>query len=123
MSATARVMVDPEAVPISVAIRTAAQAAPMLVIQQGALADLAAELGSMDAAAAFLLELAENLNTPIGVNIETGTDTSSTTFLAPPDWTPERLQGWVATRHAELVEQFGEVARVGAAGPSQGELS
>ncbi len=112
MSTTARMMIDPDAVPISAAIRTAAQAAPMLVIQQGALVDLAEELGGMDAAAAFLVDLAENLNTPIGVNLATGADTSSTTFLAPRDWTPERLQGWVVTRHAELVEQFGEVASV-----------
>ena len=112
MSATARVMLDPEAVSISAAIRTAAQAAPMLVIQQRALVDLAEELGGMDAAAGFLLTIAEELDKPIAVNLETGADRSTTTFIAPRHWGEQRLAGWVAARHEELTEQFGDIASV-----------
>ena len=112
MSGTARMLVDPDVVPMAAAIRTAAHAAPMLVIQQGALVELAGELGGMEPATAYLLSLAEELDKPIGVNLETGTDTSSTTFLAPGHWAPARLQGWVAGQHEELTAEFGEVASV-----------
>ena len=113
MSKTARMLVDPEAAPISAVIRTAAQAAPMLVVQQRGLVDLAEELGGMEAAAGFLLMIAEELDRPIGVNLETREGASSTTFLAPGHWAPARLAGWVAGHHAELESEFGEVTRVG----------
>ena len=113
MGATARVMIDPETVSVAVAIRTAAEAVPMLVIQQRALVDLAAELGGMDGAVGFLVDLAGEIGRPLAVNVETGADTSSTAFLAPRSWNAERLQGWVATRHGELEAEFGAVTRVG----------
>jgi len=90
-----------------------ASVAPLFLIGVRALGDLAAELGSMDAAASFLLEIAEANNRPIAVNVETGPDTSSTAFLAPRSWTPERLQGWAAGHHAELEAEFGQIMRVG----------
>ncbi len=110
---TARLLVDPAAVPMTAAIRAAAEAAPCLVLGQGALVDLAAELGGMEAAAGFLLTIAEELDTPIGVNVAMDADRSSTTFLAPGHWATERLSGWVAGHHVELEAEFGEVARAG----------
>ena len=109
MSNTLRVTVDPATVRPSTAIRGAAQAAPCLVLGQGALVDLAAELGGMEAAAAFLLEVAESVGRPIGVNLQQG-DGSQTMFVAPRTWSVTRLQGWVAGHHGELESEFGEIA-------------
>ena len=107
MSTTARMLVDPTAVSMAATIRTAAHAAPCLVIQQHALVDRATELGGMEAAAGFLLTITEELDKPIGVNVAIDADRSSTTFLAPGHWAPERLSGWVAGHHVELEAQFG----------------
>ena len=86
MSTTARMLVDPPTVSIAAAIRTAAHAAPCLVIGQCALVDLAEELDGMEAAAAFLLTIAEELDRPLGVNVQTSEDRSSTSFIAPRHW-------------------------------------
>ena len=115
MSGTLRLSIDPAGVRITDAIRAAAEAAPCLVLGQAALVDLAAELGGMEAAAAYLLSLAEELDRPIGVNLEQG-DGSRTMFVAPRTWRVTRLQGWVAGHHGELEEAFGEVASVRAEG-------
>jgi hypothetical protein len=112
---------DPARVSMAGAIRRMAGAAPLLVITGRALLDLAAELGGMDAAALFLLELVESVNRPVGLNFATGDDTSSTAFVAPRGWTQERLQGWIAGHHAELTDAF-EVSRVRAEGfPAPGD--
>ena len=46
------------------------------------LADLADELGGTDAATRHLLAVAEAVDTPIAVNMETGPDTSCTAVIA-----------------------------------------
>jgi hypothetical protein len=33
-----------------------------------------------------------------------------TVFIPPRHWTPERLAGWIAGRHAALEAQFGPIA-------------
>ena len=112
MSRTLNLQVDPAAVSMAAAIRTAAQGAPALVITSRVLSHLAAELGGHEAAARYLFGLAESIGKPVAVNVDTGTETSSTAFIAPRSWTQERLAGWVAARHEELAEQFGEIAGV-----------
>ena len=108
------VTVDPSALSMAAAIRTAAQASPLLVITSRVLSHLAAELGGHEAAARYLFGLAESIGKPVAVNVDTGAETSSTVFIAPRSWTEERLAGWVAAKHEELAAEFGEVTRVGA---------
>jgi hypothetical protein len=104
---------DPARVSMASAIRATAEAAPLLVLTVRAVRDLVAELGGEEAAVRFLLELAEINDRPIGVNVETGIDRSSTVFIPPRGWTQERLSGWVAAKRDELEAEFGEVVRVG----------
>ena len=114
MTRTMRVTADASKVSMAASIRAVASAAPLFVIGVRALGDLAAELGSMDAATTFLLGVAESLNKPIGVNLPGVDGASKTAFLAPRHWGEERLQGWIAGHHAELEVAFGTVSRVGA---------
>ena len=107
------VTVDPAAVSMAAAIRQAARVAPLLVVKQRAFADLATELGSMEAAVGELLSIAESVNRPVAVNMPTGADASSTVFISPRGWTEERRRGWIGGRHAELEGAFGRVTRLG----------
>ena len=113
MSRTLNLQVDPAGVSMAAAVRQAARVAPLLVVKQRAFADLAAELGSMEAAVGELLSIAESVNRPIAVSVPTGEDMSSTVFISPRGWTEERLVGWVGGHHQELERQFGEVTRMG----------
>ena len=118
MSKSLTVTVDPAAVSMAETLRRMAPIVPLVVVKQAALADLASELGGYEEATRFLADLAHEHGKPIGLNVQTGPDTSSTAFLAPRGWTEERLAGWVGGHHAELGAQFGEVTRVG---PSRAE--
>ena len=105
---TMRITADPGRVSMAAAIRAAAESAPLLTVTHRALASLERELGSMDAAARWLADLAEEIGRPISVNVPTGEDASSTMFIPPKGWGQERLQGWIAGHHAELEAAFGE---------------
>ncbi len=111
MGSTARILAAPAS--MVDAIRAAARAAPMLCLTGRAFADLAAELGGMDTAVTYLLELAESIGKPLGINFETGAETSRTAFIGPRSWPEDKLAGWIAGHHAELEAEFGQVARVG----------
>jgi len=95
MSRTLHITADPAAVSMAASIRAMASLAPLFVISVRALGDLADELGSMDAAVTFLLELAEANTKPIGVNLPSADGASKSVFIAPRTWTDERLQGWI----------------------------
>src|SRR4051794_10345576 len=101
MTRTMHVKLDPTAVPSSRAIRTAAGLAPLFVLTGRALLDLERELGSWDAAGRYLLDVAEEIGRPIGVNAPTPAG-SRTMFITPRSWSPERLRGWVAGHHEVL---------------------
>jgi len=120
MSRSLRVTIDPRSVSPAASIRVAAAAAPLLVIGGRALADLAAELGGMDAAGAFLLEVAEAIGHPIGLNLPTGATSLSTAFIAPRSWSRERVAGWVGGHHAELEAALGTVSHVSSSMPRGG---
>ena len=107
------VKVNTESVSMARAISAVAGTTRLLVLTGRALGELAAELGSMDAALRHLLEVAEARNKPIGINLETGLDTSSTAFVAPRAWSEERLTGWIAGHHAELEREFGAAVWAG----------
>ncbi len=113
MSGRLTVKVDPEAVSTAATLRRMVPIVPLVVVKQAALRDLSRELGGYEAATRFLADLAHEHGKPIGLNVETGPDTSSAAFLAPRDWTQERLAGWIAGHHQELESEFGQVARVG----------
>ncbi len=106
MSRRMTVTVDPSALSMAASIRAAAQAAPFLCLTTRALRNLAHELGGHEAAADFLLTIGEEIGHPIGVNLERQ-DGSQTVFIAPRDWTEERLAGWIGGHHQELEAQFG----------------
>ena len=114
MTRTMRVTADASKVSMAASIRAMAQVAPLFVISVRALSELADELGGMDAAAAFLLEIAESNNRPVAVNLPAPDGSSKTAFIAPKTWTEERLAGWTAGRHQELEAEFGRITRVSA---------
>jgi hypothetical protein len=91
------VTVDTDSISMAEAIRAGAPLVPCAVLTGRALSQLARELGSMYAATRWLL-----MPAPDG--------SSQTAFIAPQEWTQERLKGWVAAHHAVLEAQFGEVA-------------
>ena len=66
MSRRLSVKVDPSAVSMAAAIRAAAAAAPLFVMTGRALADLARELGWMDAALRHLVGVAEQVERELG---------------------------------------------------------
>ena len=116
MTGTMRLAVDTDAIPAATAVREAAQAAPALLVLTGQmLGDLAGQLGSADAAVRFLVDLAGEIDRPLGVNVGTGQDTLSTVFISPRGWTDQRLQGWISGHHAELAAGFGDIVRMGPA--------
>ena len=120
MSRAIHVTADPGTVSMATSIRPTAQAAPLLILTTRTLGELPAELGSMDAAATYLLELAEDIGHPIAVNLPITDSASKTAFTAPRTWTDERLQGWIGGHGAEFEAEFGEVSHVGAAFPAAG---
>ena len=64
-----RVVADPRQVSMAAAIRAAAEASPLLTVTHRALRSLKRELGSMDAAARWLVELAEEMGRPHHVDV------------------------------------------------------
>jgi hypothetical protein len=92
-------------------IRTAAAAGPLLTLTTAALKDLTQECGSPEAAVAFLTGMAAETGRPIGFHLD-----GQTFFVAPRDWTQERLAGYVGARHEELAATFGEIEEVRHAG-------
>ena len=88
MSRTMRLAVDGAAVSPSRALLVLARAAardngPLVAVTGRAWGDLAAELGSDEAAVRYLVKVAGNTGRPIAVNLATGPETSTTVFVAP----------------------------------------
>src|SRR5687767_9013797 len=93
-------------------IRGAATAGtqPLVALTFKALVALGDELGSVEAAGQFLIDLANEIGKPVAINIPTTDGNSTTQFLAPFGWTRERLLGYVGGYSAELEAMFGGVA-------------
>jgi hypothetical protein len=111
---------DPNAVSMAATIRAAAGAAPLFILTGRAFGDLSAELGGFEAAAGYLHRVAVEIGRPIGINFETGTDTSKTVFTPPKGWSEQKLAGWIAGHHQELEGEFGQVSRIGPGWPEEG---
>ncbi len=111
MSGTARVTIDAERVSVSRSLAslarvTARDGAPLVCLTARSYGELVDELGSDEAAVRRLLTIATNTARPICVNLPTE-DGSATLFVAPKDWSEERLAGWAAGHHEELEAAFG----------------
>jgi hypothetical protein len=107
MSRTMRLTIDSATVRPSKAVKVAAWAGPLVILTERALRDLADELGGYEAALRHLLRVAENVGKPIAANVETGEGCSSTMFVAPRCWTPDRLRGWIGGHHEAFEAMFG----------------
>jgi hypothetical protein len=112
MTRTARVAADAERVSIAKSIAAAARGTALLVITTRALLDLERELGGPEQAARHLARLATNTGKPVAVNMPTGPATSRTLFISPKGWSRERLAGWIAGRHEDLENMFGDATPV-----------
>jgi len=86
-----------------------ASVAPLMVLTQRALAELIAEVGSADKAARWLMREVARYRKPVGVNLDAE---HRTVFQAPPGWTEEKLQGYVAAHKDEIEREFGDITRV-----------
>ena len=107
----ATITVDAERVSVARSLAALARASardggPLVCVTGRAWADLAAELGSDEAAVRRLLLIATNTGRPICVNLPTE-DGSTTVFVAPNGWSEERLAGWAAGHVEELEAAFG----------------
>jgi hypothetical protein len=85
----------------------------MLSFGPGIWRELRQELKSVDAVAEWAIALTIRLDRVLLLNIPDRDGSSHTLTLAPPAWSRERLQGYVAARHEELEEAYGPIARVG----------
>jgi hypothetical protein len=75
--------------------------------------ELRQELKSVEAVARWATALTIRLDRVLMLNIPDRDGSSHTVTLAPPGWTQERLQGYIAARHEELEEAYGPIARIG----------
>jgi hypothetical protein len=93
------------------ALRIALQAesAPTVVLTAASLGQLSRELKGYRRAVRYLADLATECNRPIGMHAEHASG-GRTVFIPPRHWTPERLAGWIAGRHADIEAQFGSIA-------------
>ncbi|HLZ29775.1 MAG TPA: hypothetical protein VKV73_20845 [Chloroflexota bacterium] len=72
---------------------------------------LADELGDADNALEWLASLSIEIDRPIAVNLPRQ-GTSTTTVLAPPSWSAQRLRDWVARRRGFLEAEFGAIGSI-----------
>ena len=99
----ATVTIDAERVSVSRSLAALGRASgrdggPLICVGHRALADLVVECGGYDRAVRRLLMIATGAGRPLCANVPTE-DGSRTLFVAPRDWTEERLRGWAAGRH------------------------
>jgi hypothetical protein len=85
----------------------------MLSFGPGVWRELRQELKSVGAVVQWATALTIRLDRVLMLNIPDRDGSSHTVTLAPPGWTQERLQGYIAARHEELEEAFGQIAHIG----------
>jgi hypothetical protein len=101
-----RLVVDTAAVKPTELIRPMAERGIPCLLTSRMLADLERELGTMEAAISWLVDLATLTNRPMLVNVPTA-EGSTTVMLAPRGWSDERLQGWAGGLSEGLEAMFG----------------
>jgi hypothetical protein len=109
-----RVTVDTAAVKPTELIRPMAERGIPCLLTSRMLHDLERELGTMEAAITWLVDLATMTNRPMMVNVPT-VEGSQTVMLAPRGWGQERLSGWAGGMAEGLEAMFGpaELRRMG----------
>jgi hypothetical protein len=105
-SSALRLTVDTAAVKPTELLRAMAEKGIPCLLTRRMLADLERELGTMQAAISWLIELATLTNRPMMVNLPTA-DGSQTVLLAPRGWGEERLKGWAGGLSEGLEAMFG----------------
>ena len=111
--ATLRVTADPTRVSMAESIARLSRSTPLFVVLPAAFRDLSRELGSEDAAAERLVEIARSNDRPLLVNFPTGGGRSSSVAVSPPWWSEDRLLGWLGGHHAVLEAELGPIERIG----------
>ena len=104
----ATVTIDAATVSPSKALAATARLAPLVVVTGRAYGEMLAELGSDELVITHLIRVATNVDRPIGVNLTSGTDTSTTVFIGPKHWSDDRVAGWIRGHHEALEEAFGD---------------
>jgi hypothetical protein len=106
MSSALRVTVDTGRLKPTAVLRTAAEAGTTVGLTHRMLRDLEAELGGMEPAVEWLVELVTMTGRPVFVNLPTA-EGSTTVALAPKGWGSERLTGYVGGLKDELESMYG----------------
>ena len=104
----ATVTIDAEHVSPSKALGVTARLAPLVVVTDRCYGEMLAEFGSDELVIAHLIRVATNVDRPIGVNLTSGTDTSTTVFIGPKYWSDDRVPGWIGGHREALEQQFGD---------------
>lgn len=115
MSGALHLTVDSRAVSLRASIRACfATDVRIVMLTDRAACDLARELGGAEQSAAFLVRLCKRFKKPCAVNAlnPDGSGSSRTIIFSPPDWTQERLAGYVGALHSELEDMFGEISHL-----------
>ncbi len=85
---------------------------PLVALTTNSFRDLLTELGderaTMTYTMTYLIDESTKHAKPIAINLEDKSG-SKTIFIAPRDWSEERLSGWVATAKPALERHFGDV--------------
>ena len=110
--ATAHVLAADGLIAVSIRGTATAGTQPLVCLTSRALVTLGNELGSVEAAGRWLIDLVNETGKPVAINIPTPDGTSTTQFLAPFGWTRERLMGYIGGFGAELEATFGDVAGI-----------
>jgi len=108
MSGGARVQVDAATVSPSRSLAMTARLAPLVVVTDRCYREMVDELGDADAVVRHIARIATDLGKPIGVNLTSGPDASSTVFIGPKHWSDERVAGWIGRHREALERQFGD---------------
>ena len=104
----ATVTIDAATVSPSKALAGTARLAPLVVVTDRCYGEMLAELGSDELVIAHLIRVATNADKPIGVNLTSGPNTSTTVFIGPKHWSVERVAGWIGGHHEALEAAFGD---------------
>jgi hypothetical protein len=118
MRPTARVVVDmaePGAAGLMLREMATAESVRMVAVTHRAWSHLRRDCGGDKRAAQWLASLATEAGKVVAVNFELKDGGSRTMFLAPKDWSEEKLRGYIGGLGEEVEAIFGPVAGVSGA--------
>jgi hypothetical protein len=80
-----------------------------MMLGPGMFHDLVRLTGGGEETVRFVADLARELGRPIVLNVPQPDGSSSSVAIGPPDWSQEKVAGYVGGMHEALAEQFGPV--------------